>query len=140
MTPDNKKNTTGFTLVELMIVVAIIAILATIALPSYGAYVQKNRLMVAKAMLNSARQEIQATYLRTGSYPAAIGANEGPNTNSDYNRYFTVSIANGNLVTTPTAGNGYDGYASMNINSGAMTYTCSRYPGACTSMKNTDKK
>ncbi len=134
----------GITLLELMIVVTVIAILATIAFPSYGAYVQKNRLTVAKAMLNSARQEIQTTYLRTGQYPVAIGANESPNTNGDYNRYFTVSIdandGDPELVTTPTDGNGYDGFASMNIHTGAMTYTCVKYTGACESMKNTDKK
>jgi pilin like competence factor len=39
---------TGFTLVELMIVVAIIAILAAIALPSYQSYVERTKLAAAK--------------------------------------------------------------------------------------------
>ena len=47
-----KKMNKGFTLIELMLAVMIIAIIAAIALPNYQAYVRKS-------MENSAQQEIQ---------------------------------------------------------------------------------
>lgn len=55
------KKTKGFTLIELMIVVAIIAILAAIAIPSYTEYVKKGRRVDAKDAL-SALQLAQEKY------------------------------------------------------------------------------
>lgn len=47
----HKKTTAGFTLIEVMIVVVIIAILAAIALPSYQKYIQKSRRVDARESL-----------------------------------------------------------------------------------------
>lgn len=52
----------GFTLVELMIVVAIVAILAAIAYPSYQQYVRKSRRADAKAVLVEAAQFMERSY------------------------------------------------------------------------------
>ena len=52
----------GFTLVELMIVVAIIGILASIALPSYTDYVTKSSLAEASSVLSNIRIKLEQYY------------------------------------------------------------------------------
>ena len=61
----------GFTLVELMIVVAIVAILAAIAYPSYKEYVRKSRRADAKAVLVEAAQFMERVYTEDFSYASA---------------------------------------------------------------------
>lgn len=62
------KKTHGFTLIELMIVVAVVGILAAIAYPSYKDYVLKSRRVDAKAALTEAAQRLEIFYARNGQY------------------------------------------------------------------------
>ncbi len=64
----------GFTLIELMVVVAIIGIIASIALPSYREYVIKSRRDAGKACLMQAVQQAERLYTTNLSY-AALPAN-----------------------------------------------------------------
>lgn len=63
----------GFTLVELMIVVAIIGILAAVAVPFYQRYVQKSRLTsLVFPALHSIETNIAAFYAVRNSFPNSI--------------------------------------------------------------------
>lgn len=66
-----RRHNSGFTLVELMIVVAIVALLAAIAYPSYTRYVEKARRADAKSALLSAAQRLERCYTQFNVYDHA---------------------------------------------------------------------
>ena len=70
MSPSSK----GFTLIELMIVVAIVAILTAIALPSYREYVARGQRAQARAGLLQAAQWLERAATATGTYPTTLPA------------------------------------------------------------------
>ena len=62
----------GFTMVELLIVMAIIAALAAIAIPSYSKYVQKTKIAAAVSVLDALRKDLYNYSNEKGSYPKNI--------------------------------------------------------------------
>ena len=52
----------GFTLIEIMIVVAIVGILSAVALPMYTAYMARGKLVEAQSALTSARGLLEQNY------------------------------------------------------------------------------
>src|SRR5690554_3899978 len=62
------RRSAGFTLIELMIAVAIIGILASIAYPSYQRYVERSRLSDGQAGLTQAAGEMERCYTQNYSY------------------------------------------------------------------------
>lgn len=103
-----KKNH-GFTLIELMIVVAIVGILSAIAYPSYTEYVRRGHRAEARAGLLQAAQWMERAATATGVYPKTINFPQNlkkvPN-----DRYDISIISDGSTFTlTGTPKNGQIG-------------------------------
>lgn len=69
-----QKGQRGFTLIEVMIVVAIVGILSAIAYPSYAEYIRRGHRADARAGLLQAQQWLERASTATGVYPTALPA------------------------------------------------------------------
>jgi type IV pilus assembly protein PilA len=65
----SRRRQSGFTLIEVMIVVAIIGILASVAMPAFRDYTARAKVTEALVMLNNCRNAIQEVYMSGGSLP-----------------------------------------------------------------------
>lgn len=92
----------GFTLIEVMIVVAIIAILASIALPSYQQQVLTTNRARAKACMSEFAQAYERRYTTTMSYAGAALV-LGCQTESRLNERYTITAATTATTYTITA-------------------------------------
>ena len=94
---------TGFTLIELMIVIAIIGIISAVAFPSYSSYMTKSRRADAKITLTKMADAQERWYLQNSIYTADVD-DIGGDTSPDGN--YTMDIASGDIngyVMTATA-------------------------------------
>ncbi|SUA36551.1 type IV pilin protein [Neisseria zoodegmatis] len=80
-----KNRQQGFTLIELMIVVLTLAILATIAYPSYETYVRQTRLENVRADLLVSAQSLERQYAQQHHFPASVASNS-----LESNQYFNI--------------------------------------------------
>ena len=98
MTRHPQKVQLGFTLIELMIVVAIVGILSAVAYPSYTEYVRRGHRADARAGLLQAQQWLERAATATGAYPTALPATL--TWANDSTKRYTISI--GGPATTST--------------------------------------
>ncbi|MGZ8252497.1 MAG: type IV pilin protein [Methylophilaceae bacterium] len=86
----NQYKHAGFTLIELMIVVAIIGILASIAVPSYQEYVQRGKVAEATSTLAALRVRMEQHFQDFRTYQD-VGANVAPCAPINGAKYFTYT-------------------------------------------------
>jgi type IV pilus assembly protein PilE len=91
----------GFTLIELMVTVAIVGILAAVAVPSYSAYIQRSRVPPALDGLSAYFTRMEQRFQDSGNY--ANGAACGVALPTAANFTITCALSNGTQGFTATA-------------------------------------
>ena len=105
----------GFTLIELMIVVAIIGILAAVALPAYQDYTKRAKMSEVILAASACRTTITEVY-QSGSQSTMLANNWGCESTSASSKYVAAiaTDANGKVTVTSTGiGTGADGDVTL---------------------------
>lgn len=89
----------GFTLIEMLIAVALVGILAAVAIPSYSEYVRRGHRAEARAGLLQAAQWMERAATATGAYPSIDAFNATTLTTVPSGRY-TIAIDAGRTDST----------------------------------------
>ena len=138
----------GFTLIELMIVVAIIGILAAIALPAYQDYTARAQMSEALVLADGQKGAVTEYYADKGEFPAnntSAGVADASDIKGKYVQSVTIAATSGKATITAAlkASGVATGVQSKNLvltgtaNNGSTEWTCSssasaKYrPAAC---------
>ena len=130
-----KKMQQGFTLIELMIVVAIIGILAAIAIPAYQNYTIRSQVTEGLSLMDGAKTAVSEYYTNAGTLPASNSAAGIAASGSITGKYVSgVSISGTGVIsakfskTSPQKANAaLDGQTlllSPSTSAGAIQWTC----------------
>ncbi len=130
------KRSRGFTLIELMVTVAIVAILASIALPAYGRYVQRGKIAEATSGLAAMRVSMEQWYQDHRTYQTVPAGGTACGVAVPTSKYFTFTCSAGTpdtytLTATGDATNGMSGfsYTVDQANARSSTISASGWSG-----------
>ncbi len=128
------RNQQGFTLIELMIVIAIIGILAAIAIPAYQDYTVRAKVTEGLNLAGGAKTAVAETYQSNGKFPIT-NASAGLAPSASITGKYVASVAVGaSGVITATFGTNLGGNPTANsttliltptATSGSITWKCS---------------
>ena len=90
----------GFTLIELMIVVAIVGILAAIALPAYQDYVVRSKMSEAIAAIAACKTSVSEYASSHATFPPDVAASGCSTTQTKYVNALTVAANTGQIIAT----------------------------------------
>ena len=107
----SNKIITAFSLTELMIVVAIAALITAIAIPNYKTYVSKARVTNMISTIEPCQTQVYQTFLQTASFPATVTC-YGQSVSSS----MTVTALKGNVYAAYTVGPN-NSYAQFQVQS-----------------------
>ena len=118
------KKQQGFTLIELMIVVAIIGILAAIAIPAYSDYTIRAQVSEGITLAGGAKAAVSEFVMDTGRFPSD-NATAGIALPASINGKYTTSVTNaGGLLTIAYGGtDGHPNISTKTLNLSARTST-----------------
>ena len=129
------QHTRGFTLIELMIVVAIIAILAAIAYPSYSNYAYRARRADAKEMLMRVASAQERYYTNMNKYADIGDLNMGSASEQGHYKITVVRANNDQTYTLTAEAQGVqaaDKCKNLTLtNSGSKGFTGAETNGSC---------
>jgi type IV pilus assembly protein PilA len=91
----------GFTLIELMIVVAIIGILAAVAIPAYQDYIIRSKVSEVAAALSACKTSVAEYAATKNVYPGTLGQAGCSNTSTTY--VGSLDVAAGVMTATTTS-------------------------------------
>jgi type IV pilus assembly protein PilE len=111
----SRRPAAGFTLIELMIVVAVVGILAAVAYPLYTDYVQRSRIMEATSTMNDMRVRMEQFFQdnRTYANAGACGVADPPFNAGESSFQVLCSGADANGYTLNANGNGAKGMGAF---------------------------
>jgi type IV pilus assembly protein PilA len=121
------KRQSGFTLIELMIVVAIIGILAAIAIPAYQDYTKRSHVSEGLNLAGAAKAALAEFYASNGHWPANnASAGLAPAASISGNAVSQVSVAGSTVTVTYNAkvSSGSTLILTATDNNGSVDWDC----------------